>query len=68
MILTIAHLIIALGLIIIILLQGKGGWLSQKWSSGNFHTKRGAEKILFLLTIIFAILFLVSSIISLIKV
>ena len=62
MILIISHIILGTLLIIAILLQGKGGWLTRKWAGESFRSKRGMEKILFFLTIILAILFLISSI------
>ena len=66
MILTVIQIILAISLIVIILFQGKGGILSQKWAGKSFRSKRGVEKILFMATIVLAILFLISSIITII--
>lgn len=53
-------------LIISILLQNKGGGLSETFGgSGNvYQTKRGFDKFLFIATIILAILFLVTAFLS----
>jgi len=55
-------------IVILILLQSQGSGLGSVWGGGGetFHTKRGVEKVLFNLTIIFIILFAVTSIASLI--
>ncbi len=60
LILKIAQLVLALLLIASILLQSRGAGLGAAFGGGGnvFRTKRGAEKKLFQLTIIFAILFL----------
>ncbi len=56
-------------LVFLIILQSKGAGLSSG-AFGNFFstysTKRGVEKIVFQLTIIFAVLFFLSSIVQLI--
>ncbi len=61
-IITISQIISAVTLIALILLQNKEGGLSQVFggseSSNAFRTKRGMEKKIFILTIIFAIFFL----------
>ncbi|MEW5907980.1 MAG: preprotein translocase subunit SecG [Patescibacteria group bacterium] len=66
-ILQITQLIICGVLITAILLQQRGGGLGIAFggSGASYHTKRGFEKILFTTTIIFAILFVIISIISL---
>lgn len=58
--LYIVQIIVPLLLIITILLQSRGTGLSSVFGGeGNvFRTKRGAEKILLIITIILAILFL----------
>ena len=68
MILTVFHLIVGVLLILAILLQGKGGGLTGKIAGENFRSKRGIEKMLFFLTILLAILFLVTSILVNIKI
>jgi len=57
--LKIAQIIIAVLLMVSILLQNKGAGLSGIFGGGSdiFRTKRGAEKTLFIITIILSILF-----------
>ena len=59
-ILNYAQIIIAVLLIIFILLQQRGSGLGSAFGGeGNVYmTKRGAEKTIFILTIILAVLFL----------
>lgn len=61
-IITIIQIVSAVILIVLILLQNKEGGLSQVFggseSSNAFRTKRGLEKKIFILTIIFTIVFL----------
>lgn len=58
-ILSIAQIIIACLLMVAILIQQRGAGLGGIFGgdSGVYRTKRGIEKTLFILTIIFAILF-----------
>lgn len=58
--LSIAQIITAILLMVVILLQSKGAGLSGVFGGeGNvYQTKRGAEKFLFTSTIILAIIFL----------
>lgn len=54
----ISQIIISLLLIAVILLQAKGEGLTSVNLEGKFYsTKRGPEKVIFVLTIILAILF-----------
>lgn len=64
--LGIIQMAISMLLIISILLQNKGGGLSETFGgSGNvYQTKRGFDKFLFITTIILAILFLGTAFIS----
>ncbi|MBU1132314.1 preprotein translocase subunit SecG [Patescibacteria group bacterium] len=59
---TIAQVASAIILIILVLMQNRGGGLSGVFGGGDssnvFRTKRGLEKNIFIATIIFAILFL----------
>jgi preprotein translocase subunit SecG len=59
---------VAILLMITILMQNKGAGLSGIFGGGGdiFRTKRGAEKILFISTIIFATIFFVIGVISII--
>lgn len=59
MIINIIQIVLAVLLIAVILLQRQGSGLSGAFGGeGEFHhTKRGAEKFLFIATIVLAILF-----------
>jgi preprotein translocase subunit SecG len=59
LILNISQIILAILLMITIMIQSKGTGLGAAFGGGGnvYRTKRGAEKKLFQLTIIFAILF-----------
>jgi preprotein translocase subunit SecG len=65
---AIALIIIAVGLILSILFQVKGGGLGGIFGQADtvYRTRRGVEKSLFQLTIVLAVLFVVISIVSLI--
>jgi preprotein translocase subunit SecG len=64
---SIAIIIIAIGLILSILFQVKGGGLGGIFGQSDtvYRTKRGVEKTLFQLTIVLAALFIIISIVSL---
>ncbi len=64
---SIAIIIIAIGLILSILFQVKGGGLGGIFGQADtvYRTRRGVEKTLFQLTIILAVLFIVVSIVGL---
>jgi preprotein translocase subunit SecG len=51
--------VISLGLIVGILLQQRGGGLSPVFGGGGgaYRIRRGVEKVLFIATIVFAVLF-----------
>ncbi|MFH0780146.1 MAG: preprotein translocase subunit SecG [Parcubacteria group bacterium] len=61
-IITIVQLVSACALIALVLLQNRGGGLSGIFGGSEvtnvFRTKRGLEKNIFILTIIFSILFI----------
>lgn len=67
-ILTILQIILSAFLIVAILLQQRGAGSSAITGGGSasYYTKRGFEKILFVATIILAILFLATAFASLI--
>lgn len=67
-VLTIVQIIISLFLIGVILLQAKGTGLGTAWGgSGQFyHTKRGAEKIIFGATILLSVLFFITAVLALV--
>jgi len=66
--LNIAQIIISAVLVILILLQQRGTALGSAFggSGESYLSRRGAEKKIFWLTIVFAILLVVSSVMSLI--
>ena len=60
---TIIQIFISIALTAVILLQSKSSGLGKAWGgdSSFHHTKRGAEKLLFFLTIALAVLFFIIS-------
>jgi len=68
MVFLLIQIFIAILLIVTILIQARGAGLGEAWggSSEFFTSRRGMEKIIFLATIVLAILFVLSSIASLI--
>ena len=65
--LSIAQIVLSIALILVILLQVRGGGLGGIFGQADtvFRTKRGVEKTLFQLTIALVILFIIVSIVSL---
>ncbi len=63
---TIAQIIISALLIVAILFQQRGAGSSAitGGSSASYYTKRGFEKVLFIITIVLAVLFLASALAS----
>lgn len=65
MAMLVIHVVISVILIGLILLQSSKGGLGSAFGAGeSFRTKRGAEQIVFRLTILFAVLFLATSLIN----
>lgn len=66
LILQASHVIIAVLLVSAILLQSKGVGLSAAFGGGGeiYQTKRGAEKAIFILTIVLAFVFTVTSLLN----
>lgn len=64
----ILQIIVSVSLIILIILQAKGVGLGRAWGGGGefYKSRRGVEKIVFNLTIILVVVFLITSILSLI--
>lgn len=64
---TALQIFFSLGLIVLVLLQARGTGLSAAWggSGESFRSKRGLEKLFFILTIIFAALFCLTSYLNL---
>lgn len=65
--LLIAQIVLAASLILAILLQVKGGGLGGIFGQADsvYRTKRGAEKTLFQVTIVLAVLFVIICIVTL---
>jgi preprotein translocase subunit SecG len=63
--LIISQIVVAVALIIVVLMQVKGGGLGGIFgqSDGVYRTRRGVEKSLFQLTVVLAILFIIISIV-----
>ena len=64
---NIAQIILSVAVILAVLLQVKGGGLGGIFGQADtvYRTKRGAEKMLFQLTIVLVALFIIISIIAL---
>jgi protein translocase SecG subunit len=63
------QIIISVTLIVLVTLQSKETSLGSSFSSvtqSGFHTKRGPEKLIYLATIFFAVLFLLLSFLNII--
>ncbi len=65
--LNVAQIVLSIALILVVLLQVKGGGLGGIFGQADtvFRTKRGVEKTLFQLTVALIILFVIVSIVSL---
>lgn len=67
-ILLIAQMAVSILLLLAILVQAKGTSLGRAFGgSTNYHTKRGAERALFVTTIFFAVIFVGLSLLNLIS-
>jgi len=66
-ILMIVQVILAILLMASILLQARGASLGEAWggSSAFYSTRRGADKTLFIITIVLAVLFVMVALVSL---
>ena len=67
-ILLVIQILVSVTLSVLILLQAKGVGLGRAWGGGGefYKSRRGVEKLLFQLTIVFVVLFLASSIANLV--
>ncbi len=65
--LYVAQIVVAVSLILVALLQVRGGGLGGIFGQADtvFRTKRGVEKTLFQLTIVLVLIFIILSIVSL---
>ena len=63
----IVEVVLAILLMATILLQARGASLGEAWggSSAFFTTRRGADRILFIITIVLAVLFVLTALVSL---
>lgn len=64
--LNIIQIIVSIGLIVLLLLQSKGGGLSRMFGSevSVYRTRRGVERTVFNLTIALIVVFVVVSVVS----
>jgi len=64
---NVAQIILAVALILVILLQVRGGGLGGIFGQADtvYRTKRGVEKTLFQLTVTLVVLFVITSVIAL---
>ena len=60
------HILVTIVLIALILLQNSKGGLQSGVAGGGYRTRRGAERIVFIGTIVMATLFCITSIINLV--
>jgi preprotein translocase subunit SecG len=68
--LAISQIVVSIILVGLILLQAQSGTgLGGSWSGGGetYHTRRGVEKIVFYATIIFVALFILISLLNVVK-
>lgn len=66
--LSIVQIISSIILITLIMIQNKSGGLSEAFGGGGseiYHTKKGAEKFIYIGTIVFSIIFLGTALINL---
>ena len=65
--LNIAQIVLSIALILVILLQVRGGGLGGIFGQADtvYRTKRGVEKTLFQLTIVLVVLFIIVSVLTL---
>jgi len=66
-ILLLVNIILSVLIVIFILIQGKGAGLGSAWGGGGemFQTRRGVEKIVLWLTVIFIVIFFIVSLVNL---
>jgi protein translocase SecG subunit len=65
--LIILNIIVSIGIVALILIQGKGAGLGSAWGGGGefFQTRRGIEKVTLKLTTFLIIVFLLLSLVNL---
>jgi protein translocase SecG subunit len=62
--LTIIQILVSISLIGLILLQNSKGGLAQGVATGGYHTKRGAEQMIFATTIALSVIFFLLAVVS----
>ncbi len=64
--LNIVQIILSAALVVLVILQSKGGGLSRMFGgeSGVFRTRRGFEKTLFNITVVLIVVFFIFSLLS----
>ncbi len=62
--LSIVQVVVAIGLAALILLQPKGTGMGRSFGSTSYHSRRGLETLVFRLTIILAVVFVVLAIVN----
>ena len=67
--LFIAQVVVSVLLLTGILLQPNGSGLGSSWGGGGetYHTRRGVEKVVFVITIVAAVLFTIVSVLLLLQ-
>ena len=65
--LSVAQIVVSVALILVILLQVRGGGLGGIFGQADtvFRTRRGVEKALFQLTVVLVVIFVIVSIVAL---
>jgi preprotein translocase subunit SecG len=65
--LLILNIVLSVLIVTFILIQGRGAGLGSAWGGGGelFQTRRGMEKIILWLTLVFIVIFFVVSLINL---
>lgn len=63
---TLIQIVISILLMMAILLQSKGSGLGRAWGgeAAFYHTKRGMEKVFFIVTVVLTLLFFTVSILN----
>jgi preprotein translocase subunit SecG len=64
LLLTLVQIILAVVVSALILIQAKGTGLGRTFGSGTYHSKRGMEFVIFRMTILLAVLFILTSVIN----
>ena len=65
--LLILNIVLSIVVVVLILIQGRGAGLGSAWggSGERFQTRRGIERVVLFLTVIFSVVFFIVSLINL---